>query len=103
MIYRLDPQQEIVLLSLPETGMGYQIIEARPENTYAAKLYIVLNAEIVIDMDDRKDHFIDMARQEEFRKTKDELEIIHLSFISRSDAASLVNESEPSYGSAIQN
>jgi hypothetical protein len=52
MLYKLSSQtQENFFLNQPETGMGYQIIEARPENQYSKQKYIILNSQIAIDYD----------------------------------------------------
>jgi hypothetical protein len=50
MYFTLSAQQENELLRLPETGMGYQVIEAYKSGNYNKLKYLVLNSEIVIDM-----------------------------------------------------
>ena len=54
MIYRFQNELIKELLHLPETGMGYQIIEAElPVGNYLnAKRFIVYNAELAVDMDE---------------------------------------------------
>jgi hypothetical protein len=49
MYNKLTNAQEQELLSKPETGMGYQIIEANDALTYAQRKMIVLNAQIAVD------------------------------------------------------
>lgn len=51
MIYRLYTSGTENLLRKPETGMGYQIVEASTYATYATKRYIVYNSEVAIDLD----------------------------------------------------
>ena len=51
MFYRLSKAQEDFLISEPETGMGYQVIEAIKTGSYVREEYLVLNSEIVIEMD----------------------------------------------------
>ncbi len=51
MLYKLYLNQQEELLSKPETGMGYQLIEAQSTGEYNFRKYIVLNAQLVIDND----------------------------------------------------
>ena len=51
MIYKLRAGQVDQLLSLPETGMGYQIIKARQDGEYVDKNFIVLNADVMVMRD----------------------------------------------------
>jgi hypothetical protein len=51
MLYQLSSSQEKDLLNLPETGMGYQIVEATRQGSYRNEKLIVLNSEIVIELD----------------------------------------------------
>lgn len=53
MIYKTYLTDTSKLLSLPETGMGYQLIEGRLINEYITRKYIVYNSEIAIDLDDQ--------------------------------------------------
>jgi hypothetical protein len=50
MNYRLSETQEYDFLSLPETGMGYQIVEGKKQGSYQIEKFIVLNSEIVVEM-----------------------------------------------------
>lgn len=52
MLYSIGTKsQEDYFLSQPETGMGYQIIDAAKFNSYERKKYIILNSQIAIDFD----------------------------------------------------
>src|SRR5437773_1303986 len=55
MIYKLSTEQEIDLLDQPETGMGYQIVEASRAGNYKREKFLILNSEIVIEIDRDKD------------------------------------------------
>ena len=61
MIYEVNSSQQTKLLSLPESGMGYQIVSAVSDYNYyrsPPKSYIVYNAEFAIDYgytDSRRD------------------------------------------------
>lgn len=58
MYYRLSSSQEIDLLNQPETGMGYQIIEANKAGTYLREKFLVLNSEIAIELNGYEDDHI---------------------------------------------
>jgi hypothetical protein len=58
MYYRLSSSQEIDLLNQPETGMGYQIIEANKTETYLREKFLVLNSEIAIEFNGYEDDHI---------------------------------------------
>lgn len=51
MIYQLYSFDKENLLNKPETGMGYQIVEASKYGTSNIKKYVVYNSEIAIDLD----------------------------------------------------
>ncbi len=52
MIYQLYDSDIRALASKPETGMGYQIIEAETSFLHYRRKYIVYNSEIAIDLND---------------------------------------------------
>lgn len=54
MYYKLIEPQENNLLRQPETGMGYQIIEAKRLKSYAREKFLVLNSEVIIEMDENE-------------------------------------------------
>jgi hypothetical protein len=49
MIYKADGTDINRFLSLPESGMGYQLIEARPFGETYKKQYVVYNCELIVD------------------------------------------------------
>jgi hypothetical protein len=51
MIYKAYPSDAQKFLSLPETGMGYQVIEAKRYSEISKKRYVVYNGELIIDID----------------------------------------------------
>ena len=51
MIYKATIENQSALLSLPESGMGYQLISARFGSEYKNRKLIVLNSEIFIEYD----------------------------------------------------
>lgn len=50
MYFQLSVSTENVLLHQPETGMGYQVVEASKAGSYFVEKFLVLNSEIVIEM-----------------------------------------------------
>jgi len=51
MIYKAYSFDIERFLSLPETGMGYQVIEAKRYGEISKKRYVVYNGELIIDID----------------------------------------------------
>jgi hypothetical protein len=82
MLYKLHKEQEINLLNLPETGMGFQIIEAKKENSYSFFKYLVLNSEIVIDFDGTEDIFVKRVFSEGLISAKEKANYIILGSIT---------------------
>jgi len=50
MYFKLSTSMENALLHQPETGMGYQVIEASKVGSYFPEKFLVLNSEIVVEM-----------------------------------------------------
>lgn len=50
MYFRLSASTENDLLNQPETGMGYQIVEASKGGSYLLEKFLILNSEIVLEM-----------------------------------------------------
>ena len=58
MFYKLLLDQQNELKSMPETGMGYQLITARYLGEYSKKEFIVLNEELAIENNFRRKEYI---------------------------------------------
>lgn len=57
MIYVLNPNDALELLSKPETGMGYQIVKANPLGEEGKKLFLVYNSDLAVEMNEEfKEH-----------------------------------------------
>ena len=98
MIYKLSTSQQKELLSLRETGMGYQFIEARFYQEYINKQFVVLNAELLIenDRDETKNFrkivaegFSKVVRDASVKELKD------IKLVSKSQYFNLAEESKP--------
>lgn len=50
MPFKLNQELENYLLHQPETGMGYQIINAKRDKKYFTEKFLILNSEVVIEM-----------------------------------------------------
>jgi hypothetical protein len=75
MIYKAFLTDTQKFLALPETGMGYQVIEAkRSGETYKNK-YVVYNGELVIDLDSRLFEFKEKIKIKGFSKVLSEAEM----------------------------
>ena len=101
MYYKLSSSQENELLNQPETGMGYQIIEANKQGSYAREKFLVLNSEIVIDINGYEDGHVRKVINEGINSVKSGAGLINLSAISvlsekqfRSIASESKNENE---------
>lgn len=60
MIYKTFSSDSNKLLSLPESGMGYQIFEGQLSGSYTTKKYVAYNSELIVDLDD---NFLSYKRQ----------------------------------------
>jgi hypothetical protein len=52
MIYKAYSTDTNKLISLPETGMGYQVIDGQLTGSSTTKRYVVYNADLIVDLDD---------------------------------------------------
>src|SRR5688572_19027605 len=50
MIYKASSENVAQLLSLPETGMGFQIISAHYKSEYVQHSFLILNSSIIIEL-----------------------------------------------------
>lgn len=73
MIYKAYDSDTQKLLSLPETGMGYQVIEAKKPLGYREK-FVVFNAQLIVDLDSRFLEFKTKIFSQGFSKILNEAE-----------------------------
>jgi hypothetical protein len=57
MIYRLSASDAFMLLHKPESGLGYQIIDAIPFPEYKEKRFVVYNTELAINLDNEFEYY----------------------------------------------
>jgi len=97
MYFKLSTSQENDLLRQPETGMGYQIVEASKEGSYTRENFLVLNSEIAIEMDSSEADNIRQIINKGIFKVKSSASIIilnRLSVLNKKEFRSIVKESK---------
>ncbi len=97
MYFRLSAAQENELLNQPETGMGYQIVEASREGNYTREKLLVLNSELVFEMKGYEGDNLRKVINEGIFFSKTSLPFIRLNAISvfnENQFRNLVNESK---------
>jgi len=72
MIYKAYRSDTEKFLSLPETGMGYQVIEAKRSSDTVKEKFVVYNAELIVDLDNRFPEFIRQIKISSFPKVLNE-------------------------------
>lgn len=82
MFFKLSRSQEIDLLNQPETGMGYQIVEAHKAGTYLREKFVVLNSEIAIEINGYEDGHIRTVKNEGILSIKASAKLITLNSIN---------------------
>jgi len=97
MYYRLSLSQENNLLNQPETGMGYQVIEASKVGSYVREKFLILNSEVVIEMNAYTNENVHKVVNEGIYSIKAIADFITLNAISvlnEKQFRNLVNESK---------
>jgi len=76
MLYEAFSTLKQKLLDLPESGMGYQIIDAIPENKYVSSRYIVYNSELIIDLDSQFKEYRNQIIKEGYSRIKSKANLL---------------------------
>lgn len=82
MYFRLSLSQESDLLNLPETGMGYQIVNAIKLGSYQREKFVILNSEIVIEMNGYEGDHVRKVMNEGISKVKASANLITLNSLN---------------------
>ena len=82
MLFKLNSSQENDLLNLPETGMGYQIVDAIKSGTYQREKFIILNSEIAIEMNGYEGDHIRKVINEGISKVKASANLVTLNSLA---------------------
>lgn len=97
MYFKLSTLQENDILNEPETGMGYQIVEATNARNYTRGRFLVLNSEVVIEMNAYMNDNVLKVISEGISSIKAKAEHITLyaiSVLSEKQFRNVVNESK---------
>ncbi len=78
MIFKAQSQFTQSLLSLPESGMGYQIIDAKRQGRYTTDRFIIYNSELIIDYDSNFGSYKKQVVNESYAKMFSKSEFIAL-------------------------
>jgi len=73
MIYKTTREFSRYLLSLPETGLGYQILAANRMNSPVRSEFIIFNTELIVDLDYRLNEFRNEIANEGLKKVGNRL------------------------------
>lgn len=82
MYFKLSTAQENDLLRQPETGMGYQVVEANRTGRYTREKFLVLNSEVVIEMNGYEDENVRKVINEGISAIKTDASYITLNAMS---------------------
>jgi hypothetical protein len=82
MYFKLNASQENYLLNQPETGMGYQVVEAYKTGSYSREKFLILNSEVVIEMNTYTNDNVRMVINEGTDSIKAKASIITLNSMS---------------------
>ncbi|MEO6219440.1 MAG: hypothetical protein ABIO81_03360 [Ginsengibacter sp.] len=97
MLYKATSQNQTTLLSLPESGMGYQLITGRFASEYKSRKFIVLNSEIIIEHDDTEQLYFNKIVRVGWNEVKSvamEQPLINIELKSKNEYFNLVNEDD---------
>ncbi len=107
MIYKLAIEQEIHLLRLPETGMGFQVVEASQYGSYLREKFLVLNSEVVVKINESTSENVRKVINEGVEKFKASAQLIILTamtVLNEKQFRNIINESaNPIERAAIEN
>ncbi|MCH8902867.1 MAG: hypothetical protein IIA45_03010 [Bacteroidetes bacterium] len=78
MIYKAFPSLTELLVSKPETGMGYQVFDAVRKGRYTKVRFIVYNSELIIELNDNLDRYKLKILNEGYTKIFSQSEFINL-------------------------
>src|SRR6266487_1773226 len=97
MYFKLSAAQESYLLNQPETGMGYQVVEAIKKGTYTKEKFLILNSEIVIEKNGYEGDNVRKVITEGIALIKasaDNITLIDISVLNERQFRNAVNESK---------
>jgi hypothetical protein len=90
MIYKARTDNIAQLLNLPETGMGYQLIEAKIIGERFSKKFVAYNSELIVDNDTSFIQFKSQIINEGFEQSTSKANLIQLSDIKLSKVGGVI-------------
>jgi len=78
MIFKAYSSDQRQFLSLPETGMGYQVIEAKRYGKTYKERFVVYNSELIIDLDNKFSEFKRQLITEGYSKILNKAELLFI-------------------------
>src|SRR5687767_11173998 len=97
MIYSVQNSFVPNLLSLPETGMGYQIIDAQRSGRYSKERFIVYNSSLIVELDGNFDSCKRRIVNEGFSRVLSSattLELYNISLVTKNSLSRIITMSE---------
>ena len=97
MLYKATLENQSTFLSLPESGMGYQLVTARFASEYKSRKLIVLNSEVYIEHDETEWlYFSKIVREgwEEIKATAKEQFLQGIELKTKAEYFNLVSEDD---------
>ncbi len=82
MIFRAYTSFTNDLILRPETGMGYQVIEAKRTGRYTSDRFVVYNSELIVELDSRFDTFKRQINSEGFSSVLNKSDLISLEILN---------------------
>lgn len=107
MYFKLSEAQENEFLNQPETGMGYQVVEASKAGNYAREKFLILNSEVVIEMNASTSDNVRKVINEgiySFKESASYITLNAITILNENQFRNIVNESKSENESgAIEN
>jgi hypothetical protein len=106
MIFKLLPYQQQELISMPETGMGYQLIQARFKGEFNPKELIVLNEQLVVEDNFQTKNYLNEIFSKGFNlsvKNASYKELTGIKLLNESKSFNAFEENDDQAGPAKEN
>lgn len=82
MIFRAYTSFTNDLILRPETGMGYQVIDARKSGKFTSERFVVYNSELIVELDSRFDTFKRQIISEGFSNILNKSDLLSLEIVN---------------------
>lgn len=82
MIFKAFSSFSSDLVSRPETGMGYQVIDAKRSGRFTSDRFVVYNSELIVELDSKFDTFKRQIINEGFSKVLNKSDYLSLEIVN---------------------